>query len=226
MDRATITLLLDAGANVNATDSDGATPLMYAAASGRTAALKALASRGANINALGRLSKHSPSTALHYAASAGHSDAIRELLRHGADANARNADGMTPLMWGAYGGDLTSINMLLDAGADPNARSNEGTVTVWDRAIYSRGRGIDVVRVLITRKADINLRNKDGYTPLHFAVMKSDIDIARLLLANGADPNAMNKYGRSALDSAKLCVSQSEKCRALEALLREFGAAD
>jgi ankyrin repeat protein len=182
----TIKALLDAGAAVDARDEDRATALMYAADGGRTATVKILLDHGANINAKGSISKNADSTALHYAALAGHADTISELLHRGSDPNAKNADGMTPLMWASFSADIPSVKALLDAGADPSARSNNGRTTAWERAIFSQRRGIDVIRLLIERKANINLTTNDGHTPLDFANLKGDAEIVTLLEANGA----------------------------------------
>jgi ankyrin repeat protein len=219
-------LLLDAGAPIDARDDDRATALMYAAAmGGSTEKVRLLLTRGADVNATGSLLKHSDSTALHYAADGGRSEVIKELLRYHADANAKNADGMTPLMWAANRGDVSSITALLDAGANPAAKSDDGKTTVWDRAIFSQGRGIDVVRLLIDRRADINLPNGDGRTPLNFAILKRDIAIVRTLLANGANPNARDNDGVSLLRMTQLCLGNDEEpCRVIGDLLKGSGA--
>ena len=220
-------LLLNAGATIDARDDDRATALMYAASGGRTATVKLLLDRGADINAKGNFEKYPDCTALHYAAGQGHSGTVSELLRHHADPNARNGDGMTPLIWAAYSGDPATVAALLDAGANPNSKSNDGGTTVWDRAIFSRGHGIDVVRLLLQRKVDVNLANKDGNTPIHFAILKGDADIVSLLLANGAEVNATNKIGTTPLALAKICSGSSkEACRTIASLLVKAGATE
>lgn len=47
----------------------------------------------------------------------------------------------------------------------------------------------------ITNGADVNTKNKDGFTPLHLATQRRDKDIIELLIAKGADINAKNKDG-------------------------------
>jgi ankyrin repeat protein len=220
----TLGLLLNAGAIVDAVDDDRATALMYAASRGRTATVKFLLDHGANINAQGGLEKNVDSSVLHYAALRGNSETITELLRHRADPNVKNADGMTPLMWAALSGDLSSVTVLLDAGANPNAKSNNGHVTAWDRAIFSQGSGIDIVRLLIDRKADINLRYSNGDTPLYFAIMKGDLNIVRLLVANGANVNARNEIGATPLSLVKNCIGSSDICKRFADLLLKAGA--
>jgi ankyrin repeat protein len=220
-----VQLLLDAGAKPNARDNDRATALMYAARGGRTEAVKLLLQRGADVSAKGSLEKYSDSTALHYAAGRGQAETIKELLRRGADVNARNQDGMTPLIWGAYSGDAASVAALLEAGASWKIASADGNTTVWDRAIFSQGKGIEVVRLLIARGVDIELRNSDLRTPLNYAVLKGDLEIVKLLVASGANANARDKIGVSTLALAQSCISQpQEVCKQIADVLIKAGA--
>ena len=52
-------------------------------------------------------------------------------------------------------------------------------------------------------KADPNLQNKDGDTPLHLSVLKADIKMVSTLLKCNANPNVKNlSYGQTALHYA------------------------
>ncbi len=57
----------------------------------------------------------------------------------------------------------------------------------------------DRVRALIDGGADVNVRQGDGATPLHWAVHRNNLATARLLLDAGADPNAANDLGATPL---------------------------
>jgi ankyrin repeat protein len=50
-------------------------------------------------------------------------------------------------------------------------------------------------RTLLARNADINSRQVDGMSALHWAAQKDDEELARLLIRAGADANATNNYG-------------------------------
>jgi len=56
-----------------------------------------------------------------------------------------------------------------------------------------------VVQLLINKCADVNATNKDGQTPLHFAVFNGQEEVARLLVDKGADLEATDKYGQTPL---------------------------
>jgi ankyrin repeat protein len=58
------------------------------------------------------------------------------------------------------------------------------------------------VRTLIKGGADVNAREVDGTTPLHWAVRSDDMETAALLLGGRANPNALNRYGVTPLSLA------------------------
>lgn len=62
----------------------------------------------------------------------------------------------------------------------------------------------NIAYYLITRGADVNARNKQGFTPLHFAVGKGSYEITLLLVRNKADVNAEDDSGFTALLIAAL----------------------
>jgi len=85
--------LLDGGADVNAIDRNGWTPLMEAVFAGHAETIRALLARGADVNKKDRAGW----TPLMEAASKGHAEAVIILLACGADANAKSSKGWTAL---------------------------------------------------------------------------------------------------------------------------------
>ena len=78
---------------------------------------------------------------------------------------------------------------------------------------------IQKVKDLIKRGADINAKNKSGFTPLFLTVILDNVALAKLLISAGADVNAKNKFGITPL---KYAVRRGHK--EIEALLKQHGA--
>lgn len=102
------TLLLDAGANLNARDDEGRTALMHASGFGYAEAVRLLIEHGANLN----LKDNNGRTALMHAAAGLYIDAIPELLRNGADLHARDLDGKTALDIARTAGHEVAVRLL------------------------------------------------------------------------------------------------------------------
>ena len=61
----------------------------------------------------------------------------------------------------------------------------------------------NVVALLLTTGAKINIQASDNETPLHLAAQEGCVDVVKLLLAKGADANAKDKQGRTPMDRAR-----------------------
>ena len=110
---AAISIFLDHGVAVNATDANGRTPLLEAVFGSHIATVEELLNRGADVNA----QDADGWTALMEAASKGRTDVVRILLAHGADARIKNKKGWTALRTTSRCN--TEISRLLrDAGAE------------------------------------------------------------------------------------------------------------
>jgi ankyrin len=199
--------LLAAGADANATMLNGETVLMTCARTGNAKAVKALLVRGARVNA--KETAHDQ-TALMWAAAEKHPDVVRVLIEAGADLRARSkvypqtvapydtqragreelnytvlAGGLTPLFFAARAGDAESAALLMAAGADPNDHLPDGTSPLVMAAYSGRS---SVGAVLLDKGADPNDMGT-GYSPLHAAILRSDLNLVKALLDHGANPN-------------------------------------
>jgi ankyrin repeat protein len=65
-----------------------------------------------------------------------------------------------------------------------------------------RQNNVKVVELYATRRICLDVANKDGDTPLHYAAAWSRFEATRLLLDAGANPNSPNKNGLFPLDDA------------------------
>lgn len=133
-DVETTKILLERGANPNAADNTGRTPLHWACFEGRPWArgdnaskcfelAQALISGGADVNAKDKLG----STPLHYSAWFGCKKTAALLIEKGAEVNAVNQEGYTPLHQAAFRGEWEVIDLLLENGAQVNRKSNSGS---------------------------------------------------------------------------------------------------
>ena len=115
---------LKAGADVNARDASGLTPLMHAARGDRPEItnpaptdhpeiVELLLERGAEVGA----QTNTGFVALFWAARYGHAAVTKVLIGHGADVNAKDRDGMTALRWAATNQQTKVVELLKEARA-------------------------------------------------------------------------------------------------------------
>jgi ankyrin repeat protein len=93
------------------------------------------------------------------------------------------------------------------------------TTTVW----YGQ---LDICRLLIDKGADIEAKDREGWTPLHWAAQRGHIEVVRLLCDHGADIEAVNFYGRRPLPMAAMSGQISIVKELFEARNAEINARD
>ncbi len=122
------TALVKAGADINAKDGYGVTPLSYAAISGSLETLRMLLKNGADVKAKdvdGRTVLVEALTTENHLPP----EIIEELIQAGAEVNVRIYGGLTPLMVAA-GGNSRILRALIKAGADLNAADDRGATAL------------------------------------------------------------------------------------------------
>lgn len=114
--------------------------------------------------------------------------------------NKYDADGKTPLHRAVESGKLEDIEKYLRRGANINAvtktKDSEGVLHL---AIKRLDGDQAIVQKLIEHKADVNLGDQNGNTPLHIAAETNQRNIASLLLEAGAVVDPKNNEGNTPL---------------------------
>ena len=156
-----------AGADLNARDEYGATPLHLAAVNPEPSVVAVLIEAGADPNAR---EAQVGATPLHAAAFYNpEPSVVAALIEAGADVDARTERGATPLHLAVGKNPEPSVvAALIEAGADPNAREAEVGATPLHEAAF-RNPAPSVVAALIDAGADPSARDKGGKTAFDYA---------------------------------------------------------
>ncbi|WP_338406603.1 ankyrin repeat domain-containing protein [Wolbachia endosymbiont (group A) of Longitarsus flavicornis] len=123
------------------------------------------------------------------------------LIAQGANVDTKDKDGSTLLYSAAEMGDLDRIKFLLDNGANIGTKNGKYQANPLHGAVANYR--LDVVRLLLSRSANINAEDKDHQTPLHYAANTDRLDIVKSLVDAGANLSATDDYGKTPLDIAK-----------------------
>ena len=181
---AAVTALLEAGADPDEAQADGARALHWAAHWNDVPMASRLLAAGAAPDPVNDLGV----TPLALAALNASVEMGRALLDAGADSNAVKPSGETVLMTAARTGSADLAGLLLAAGADvePDTHFRRQTPLMWAAAEGHT----EVVHRLLEAGAAVEGRSVHGTTPLLLAARSGDVETARALVAAGADVNA------------------------------------
>jgi len=127
-----VKLLLQKGADVDATTDGGATALLHAAAKGHLDVVRLLIRKAARVGV--RAAPLGDVTALHAAAYNGHPAVVRILVGAGAQVGSVDIGGETALHSAAKGGEIPTADLLIRLGAEVNAKSHAGRTPLDEAA--------------------------------------------------------------------------------------------
>ena len=175
---------------VNVRNEAGLSAVLLATYRGRNEIAKLLIDRGARLD-------------IFEAAATGTQDRVEQLLHKDPSIlNCYSADGWTPLHLAVFFGRINIVHLLLNRGAEINVPSkNDQRVTPLHSAL-ANPHNAAVAQLLIDRGADLNARQSEGYTPLHYAAANGLEQIVRSLIAKSVDVSAKEAGGKSAYDLA------------------------
>jgi len=186
----TVQVLLDSGANVNAKDKEGHTPVLevlrtFAYDDKNLAVAQLLVERGADVNT--RSNHNYEETLLHVASKQVHLKFVQVLLDCGANVNAVDNEGRTPL-----------YQVLEPPGFHWHLSGLWFDETDYPHD-YLDNRNFDIAQLLIEQGADVNTPNSGSghQSPLHLASHAVSLELAWILVQNGADLHAKNGKGKT-----------------------------
>jgi ankyrin repeat protein len=219
-----IRFLLDHGANPNAADKDGTTPIHLAVTRDSAEAktiVEMLLQRGATLDVFAQAQlgqtdkvladvKEHPDlldkpggiggqTLLHIAAGRGDLALVQTLVERGADLELKNRwGGWTPLHSAAGAGHARVVAYLIQQGAKVEAPGVYNQGILFTAAYQGHA---DVVRLLLAAGANVEATTEWQQFPLIAAAEKGHTEVVKLLLDAGAGINRTAKGG-TALDAA------------------------
>ena len=223
----TAKILIENGTNINAVDIEGWSALSYAVNNGdieiaklllenkakikdelliaikspivesRINMMKLLIDNKANIN----YTDENGFNPLNIAIESGNMELTKFLITNGANVNSLMQDGVSLIGYAIAQNNMDLLQILIENGANVNYTNGDS----WaDTPLKTASRlGLDnVVRILLTRNADINAVDMNGNTALHTAALNSQLSVVKLLLEKNPNLDIQNKVGNTALHLA------------------------
>lgn len=190
--------LLRGGAQLEAKDKEGFTPLSTAAYKGRGEIAKLLISKGAAVDAVDNVG----GTPLLWAINGKHSALAQLLIRKGANVNRKMSakpGGDSPLHLAAATNQTNLVTFLLKNGADVNSRNTNGFTPLHWSAFQGYK---EVSAILLNHGASVNVKDKSSSTPLHQAAHSGRANVVPLLVSRGANVDLKTKDNLTARDIA------------------------
>ena len=205
--------LVDAGANINARDSNLATILMWAALKSDLSIVQYLVSKGSSTADKGVIYLNEQKT-IYYgnligiAAGEGKTELLRFLIEKCKidvedkeyDTDTNTETGWTALQWAASSGREDAVKYLINKGANINANhtTDRGTPLIY--ALKKNHKS--VAALLINKGAKVNKATDKNTTALIYAVLNTDFETCVLLWKHKASFTVKTTNGKTALDFA------------------------
>ncbi len=147
-------------------------------------AARRLIAAGASVNA----QDENRDSAFLLAGAEGRLKILKLTLQAGADLASTNRYGGTALIPACHHGHVETVRELLKTAIDVNHVNRLGWTALLETVILGNGGPtyIEITRLLIAGKADVNLADNQGVTPLAHARQRGYREIASILETAGA----------------------------------------
>ena len=181
---------------VDEVDSDGRTPLWWAARTGDHPAIRSLLKAGADSSK----KSHFGASPLHTAIYKNNNACTKTLISSSYTVDLRNGHGATPLHYCCYfGSDTDIVELLLCKGADINSLDTNDYTPLM---LAIQGKQTSICEFLITQGADMNTLNKSGECCLHLAINHKYPTMVRSLLQYHVEYRVKTNAGETLLHYA------------------------
>lgn len=129
-------------------------------------------------------------TALHIACSRGNLRMVKFLIDNGANVNKQDNNGFTPLMCASFNNcKSTVIHLVHIRETNLDLQSKNGSSALL---FASRGGSLDIVKILVEFRANIELEDYMSFTATTIASYNGHINVLRYLLDIGVNPNKIS----------------------------------
>ena len=186
--------LLASGANVNARNKLGQTPIEIAVAHEFFDQVDLLVKFGANVDF-----NVGPTPMFHWVVTHGLTDSTQRILQSFGTPDLRDQSGQTPLMVASAAGQLEIMDQLLGANSNVRLKDNSGQSAIHHAAANNQPNAISK---LLSAGAEINAQDNSGQSALHLSAWSGATSASRQLLRSGADPNLKSNSGYTPLFGA------------------------
>ncbi len=182
-DVAGVRRALKAGATVDVRDVNGRTALLRATHGNHVEVARVLIAAGADVNARDNI-EDSPYL---YAGAEGRNDILKMTLEVGADLKSLNRYGGTALIPAAHHGHPETVAILLRTKIDKDHINKLGWTALLEAVILGDGGPVHtrIVEMLVKAKANVNIADRDGVTPLQHARRHGYSQMAKIIADAG-----------------------------------------
>lgn len=133
-------------------------------------------------------------TPINKAAYQGDFDELSKLVTR-SNVNDLDAKGLAPIHYAILGNRVDAVEKLLALGSNVSMLTREGDSLLHFAAIS----GSSEILKLLSSKIDLNGRNANGETAMHYAAAKEKLALVEILVKAGANPHQLDNKGMSPL---------------------------